>query len=965
MAKALKRRSPLAITFVIAVLLLLGFGLFAAIWGERLWFKAIDYQTVFRTQFWVTIGLFLFSAVLVAALIAINMVIAYRLRNKQRATTKSELLEKYYQILDKRFWLMVLVPSVILGIFSGLASLGQVLPVLAWLNAEPFGVTDSRFGLDISFYVFGYPVFRFFVELVLQGLLFGTLGALATHFISGKLFSKTRQAAHAQILVNFGILSWIFALHLAIAKYGLMFAKGTLFTGLHYTNDHANVHAYQTMTVVAVIVGVIFILAGIFNRAQIAVASLALMVVTGVILGLIAPAVIQAFDVRPEEPDKERPYIEAHIKATRQAYGVDAVEIKDYAAVTQVRPGQLKQDAAALPGIRLMDPSVVGPAFEQFQQVRGYYSFPANLDIDRYEINGTKTDSVVAAREIDIDGVADKNWNNIHTVYTHGFGLVAAYGNKRQPGGEPEWIEKNIPPVGALNEHEPRIYYGERSNNFAVVGREEGMPAVELDTPGSSQEGGEKTNVYQGKGGVPIGNLFNRLVYSVKLSDLNLLLSDRVTSVSKLLLYRTPKERVEKVAPWLKTDSDPYPIVADGRVKWVVDGYTTSDSYPNSQRTSLRNATTDTRTKAVGAQDDLSINYIRNSVKAIVDAYDGSVELYAWDESDPILKTYAKVFPNTVKPKSEIPKEVLSHLRYPTDLFKVQREILARYHMTNPNQFYSQSDLWQVPPDPAGGDKAASEPPYYLSIKWPGDEHPVFSLTTVYTPNLRQNLASYMAVNADATSKDYGKIRILRMSDNQQIDGPGQTFNAINTNQLVAEKLRPFLNQGSAAAEYGNLLTLPMGNGLLYVEPIYTKRQGASGSYPILKFVTVRFGEHIGIGETLQEALDMCFAGDAGSDTGEEIGAPDPDNKVVEGQKPGTATSEPAASVAESPSVASASTASSGFDQAKVLAAIEKAKSAFAAADAALKNGDLGTYQKKNAEAEAALAEAYAAAGKK
>ena len=378
---------------------------------------------------------------------------------------------------------------------------------------------------------------------------------------------------------------------------------------------------------------------------------------------------------------------------------------------------------------------------------------------------------------------------------------------------------------------------------------------------------------------------------------------------------------------------------------WIVDAYTTSNSYPNSQLVNLRASSTDAQTRAIGAQVDENVNYIRNSVKAVVDAYDGSVSLYAWDETDPILRAYMGAFPGTVQPKSTITPDLLSHLRYPEDLFKVQREILGRYHMTNPSTWYAQSDLWQVPSDPIKVGDTAKEPPYYLSIKWPGDAQPVFSQTAVFVPRGRSNLASYLAVVAEATSPDYGKLRVLRMSDSHQIDGPGQTFNAINNDQKVAEMLRPFLNQGSSDATYGNLLTLPMGNGLLYVAPVYTMRQGTTGSYPALRFVVVRFGEHVGIGVTLQEALDSVFAGDAGANTGEGT----------------TPTTGPTPTPSGSPSPTPTSTATASP---QVQALLEQAQRAFVAADAALKRGDLAEYQAKNDEAREALAAALKAMGR-
>jgi uncharacterized membrane protein (UPF0182 family) len=651
---------------------------------------------------------------------------------------------------------------------------------------------------------------------------------------------------------------------------------------------------------------------------------------------------VQYFSVRPNEQEREREYIARNIEATRAAYGVDQVEITNYSAETTASPGQLRTDAEALPGIRLIDPNVVPQAYEQLQQVRGFYSFPKILDVDRYTIDGKETDAVVAVREMDLSGLEGANWNNLKTVYTHGYGLVAAYGNRYQSGGEPEWIVKDIPPTGPIAEHEPRIYFGElqgqRADQYSIVGAPAGSAPIELDTPGGGEGGNPKTFTYTGKGGVEIGSLWRRVLYAAKFADVNILLSDRVNPESKIIYDRTPRQRVQRVAPWLKVDGDVYPAVVEGRIVWIVDGYTTSNYYPNSERVNLNQVTSDAQTSAGGtvvAQPQDNINYMRNSVKAVVDAYDGTVKLYGWDEGDPVLKTWIKAFPNIVLPRSEIPQDLLDHLRYPQDYFKVQRQILASYHVTDPGTWYFKSNLWEVPNDPtAGPSSSTKESPFYLSVKWPGDENPAFSLTTAYVPNGRSNLAAYMGVNADASSPDYGRMRVLTMSDTTQIDGPGQAFAAMNADEKVADRLRPFLNQGAANVISGNLLTLPLGGGLLYVTPVYTQRQGGSGAYPALRFVVVRFGQSVGIGPTLQAALDEVFQGDSGAETEED--------------EPET-TEPPSNSEPDNPAATKA---------------LNEAETAFEAADKALTSGDLATYQTKIKEAQAAVQRALRALGR-
>nr|MBA3529856.1 UPF0182 family protein [Propionibacteriaceae bacterium] len=833
----------------------------------------------------------------------------------------------------------------VLGLFAGGAAAGQVSTYLAWRNATPFGVLDPKFNLDVGFFVFDYPWWRFVLSFLFSALLFSAAAAAIVHYVMGGLrFSPPGRggspAAQAQLSVLVGLAVLVKGVSYWFDKYGLEIQTTPIFTGLNYTADHATVNAKTILAVIAGICSLLFFANAILRRWVVPTIGLTLMLLSAIVLGVVYPGAVQYFSVRPDEPDKERPYIQRNITATRAAYGVDKVEITDYSAKTTATAGQLKSDAEALPGIRLIDPAVVGPAYEQLQQVRGYYSFPDILDVDRYTIDGADTDAVVAVREMDLRGVEGQNWNNLKTVYTHGYGLVAAYGNRRQSGGEPEWIAKDIPPTGKISEHEPRIYFGELQRDYSIVGAPANAAPIELDTPGGGEGGNPKTYTYKGEGGVAIGSLWRRVLYAAKFADVNILLSGRVNDASKIIYDRTPRERVMKAAPWLKADADAYPAVVDGRIVWILDGYTTSNSYPNSNRVSLNRVTSDSQTNqgTVVAQPDTDINYMRNSVKAVVDAYDGSVTLYAWDDTDPVLKTWVKAFPGVVTPKDQISADLLDHLRYPEDLFKVQREILTRYHMTDPGNWYQRSDLWQIPNDPViGANSAAKETPYFLSVKWPGDEKATFSLTNAYVPNGRSNLSAYMAVNADASSPDYGQLRILRMSDTTQIDGPGQTANAMVTNETVADRLRPFLNQGSASAQFGNLLTLPVGGGLLYVQPVYTQRQGSSGAYPALRFVMVRFGQQVGIGDTLDQALDQVFKGDSGANTGEQpTTTKPPTTKPPTGGQP----NNPAATTA-----------------------LNQASAAFAAANKALTAGDLATYQAKIKEAQAAVQRALTALG--
>ncbi|MGB3954873.1 MAG: UPF0182 family protein [Brooklawnia sp.] len=954
------RRGALAPTIAILAVLVLGFMLFSRLWTDFLWYRSVEATQVFRVWLISTVGLFLLFGALMGVAVWINMAIAYRLRPRQsgpKPATSSSTLSRYRQVMDGRTILFIAVPAVVLGILAGISSVANVNLFLAWWNRAPFGTTDPYFGLDNAFFVFELPWWRFVVSHLTWTLIISLLAAAAVHFINGSMRTNPLRvsapmegqapeisvsnpftlSAQAHMSVLMGLILLAIAVDQWLGRYVFAISDNDdLMTGIGYTDDNARITAKLIMAIICVVCALIFFVNARLRRWILPGAAVALAVASSLILQGLYPGLVQRFDVRPNEPDRERPYIVNQIAATREAYGLTDVEITDYAAETEVSAGQLIADAEALPGIRLMDPQVISPTFEQLQQVRGYYSFPDVLDVDRYTIDEQETDAIVAVREINVSGLPPENqtWNNVHTVYTHGYAMVGAYGNRRQPSGEPSWIVSDIPPVGALDQTEPRVYFGENTIDYSVVGGREGEGPIELDTPGGGESGGETYTTYSGTGGVPVGNFLVRSLFAARMGDINLLLSNRVHSNSVMLFDRTPAERVAKVAPWLNIDKDPYPAVVDGRVVWILDGYSTSNSYPNSQRVDLANATSDSNISwtPIGAERR-DINYMRNSVKAVVDAYNGSVSLYAWDTEDPVLQTWDKVYPGMLKSADEITPDLMAHLRYPQDFFKVQRQILSRYHMTNPDAWYQQSDLWRIPDDPRSTD--TKEPAYFLSIKWPGDPAPVFSQTTVFVPNERENLGAYMAVVADAASQDYGRIRVLRLSDTRQIPGPNQTFNAIQTDQRVQQALLPFTSQGAAEPVYGNLLTLPLGGGLIYVNPIYTQGK-AESSYPLLRFVVVRFGDHIGIGETLQQALDMVFEGDAGVTTDEE---------PLQPQAPGEGPAAPTTGVAA------------------VQAALDAAANAYTAADQALRDGDLGEYQRQVDIARQRLSDAQNAMG--
>jgi len=924
---------PTIITLV--ALLFLG-AIFTGVWTDRLWFRSVDYGSVFSTMLSTRVLMFAGFGLLFAGVVLLNIYIAYRCRPTSTGPMRpNDPVLRYREAIHPLRTIGMVALGVLLLIFAGSSAAGQWRTFLMWRNATDFDKVDPTFGLDISFFVFDYPWLRFltaygFALLIVSGLavafVYYVYGGIA---ISGKN-RKISRATQTHLSIIIGLIMLLKAFAYWLDRFGFSVDSNNLLTGITYTDANARIPSKNILMAVSLLCALLFFANAVWQNWLLPGISLALLVLTSVLIGGIWPAIMQSFQVKPSEPDKEAPYIERNIEATRDAYGIADVQKQDYNAQTSLTPQQLTESAESRVSTRLLDPTLVSPAFEQLQQVRGYYSVPPTLDVDRYTIDGSENpqDIVIAARELNLDGLPDnqRNWANDHTVYTHGYGVIAARGNQRGAQGQPVWVERDIPPVGELNvDKQPRIYFGENSPAYSIVGRPEGDEPIEVDIPrGNGDREGETDNAtqntYDGKGGVSIGSAFRKMLYAVKFSEPNIVLSNRVNENSKILYDRHPRDRVAKVAPWLTIDGDPYPAVVDGKVVWIIDGYTTSSNYPYSEKVSLDEATSDTLT-GTGAQAVLPsdrVNYMRNAVKAVVDAYDGSVDLYQWDTEDPVLKTWMKVFPGTVKPKAEISEDLLQHLRYPVDLFKVQRNILGSYHVTNPQTFYEGGERWKIPEDPTA--KGSLQPPYYLSIQRPGEEEPRFSLTSVYLPNNRQNLASFVSVNSEASDPDgYGKIQILQLGSASQVDGPNQIANNFEADSRVSSALLPF-KQAGTKVQFGNLLTLPVGEGLLYVQPVYIRRNATEGSYPVLQFVIASFGESIGFGQDLDEALRVAL-GIEGAPT------PAPDEEKPDEGDGGQTPAPPTPQTVEQ--------------------LLEQADAAYDAAQKALEAGNLGEYQRQ------------------
>jgi uncharacterized membrane protein (UPF0182 family) len=966
----LSRRAKLVIGAIVVLLVLFtAIGTLTNIYVDYLWFGSVHYTQVFWTQVQTRILLFAVAGVGIGGLVSLSVYLAYRFRPTFRPMSlEQQNLERYRQSIEPRRVLILSIVGVILGLFAGFTAQGSWQTWLEFTNGTSFGQKDPQFGLDLSFFVFDYPFLRLLLGFAFWTVILALVGSLITHYVFGGLRLQTpgqklTNAARVQISVLLGLFVVLKALAYWLDRYGTVYSdRGDVFTGASYTDVNALLVPKTILIVVAAVCAVAFFANIFFRNFLLPAAALVLLLISSLVIGVAYPAIVQQFVVKPSANQKEAPYIQRAISSTLNAYdltGKNKVTYEDYATgqtgqTVDTGPAleALRNDTETIPNARLLDPNVLSQTFDVQQQIRNVYSFPKKLDIDRYTIDGKEQDYVVAARELDSQGLSGNqaSWINAHTVFTHGNGFVAAPANQvvsQQAGGEPNFTTGNLPTTGNIKVTADggRIYYGELITDYSVVGAPKGASPKEYDEPPSqSNDNQQVNNSYQGKGGVAIGSFFRQLAFAIYYRERNFLLSGAVNADSKVLYVRDPRQMLEKVAPFLQVDGDPYPAVVNGRITWILDGYTTSDAYPYSERMQLGEAAQDSLTGAgTSALPDEQFNYVRNSVKATVDAYDGTVTLYAWDGTDPVLKTYEKAFPGLIKPKSQMSQDLVSHVRYPEDLFKLQRDILTRYHVSDPAVFYAQSDRWQVPTDPTQ-DTSQAQPPYYILAGRPGDSTASFQLTSALNAYNRDNLTAFISASSDP--KTYGQMQVLQLPGNTPFRGPQQVQNSFRTDPRVSADLNLFDGAGSKPV-FGNLLTLPIGNnGLMYVEPLYIQGTGSS-AFPLLQKVLVDYGDRIGYAGTLADALDQVFGAGAGQ------------TAIDNGQSSGTGGSQ--SSPTTSPTTTPAPTTSPPSNNAPTNPAVDKAvqdiNTALDELSTAQRNGDFAAIGKAESDLQKAVEE--------
>ncbi len=861
---------------------IIGFSIARAIatfFTNYLWFDSVDLNSV-----WIKI--LLTKSILVAATSLLAFAFIFiNLRLAVRATPVMDIFEsfesqdpltRFREFFNERFLKYRLWGAIGLSLFLGAGASQLWEQVLLFINQKSFGVADPVFQYDVSSYVFGLPLYRLFVSWGFQLVIFTSFIIILFFIATGAL--QLRQGrlpevssgakAHLSVLLAFVALLKAFAYRLDAMEL-LYSPRGKVF-GASYTDVVAHLPALNLLILISLF-GAVLLLVNIKRRGWLLPATaISLWLAVSIIVGGVVPAAIQRFRVVPDELNKELPYVENHINYTRLAYGLDSIEEKSFEASPNLTDNDISDNAQTVDNIRLWDPTVLAETYSQLQEIRAYYALD-EVDVDRYRINGELTQVMVSARELDQTNLPAVGWVNERLQYTHGYGVVFSPANNVASQGQPDFYVKGVPATTTVSELEveqPRIYFGESAESveYVVVNSLQDEVDYPLSTEGQSVA---YTN-YSGDGGVGIGSFFRRLGFALRYSELNLLISNQLSDDSKLIMERNVVSRVKKAAPFLYTDNDPYLALIDGNLFWIIDMYTVSDKYPYAQPA-------DTRRINENSGLPMNFNYLRNSVKAVVNAYDGTMNFYVVDENDPLILSYKDIFPNLFTSKSSMSSDLLDHIRYPEDLFTIQSDMYRDYHMTDPRVFYADEDPWVIPSDSSTTPRVATlrgefteigfKPmlPYYLLMSLPGESDLSYLIFQPFNPENRPNMQSFLV--ADADPENYGQLIDFRLPKGEFVDGPSQVATRINQDPDISQIFTLLDQQGSSVIK-GNLFVVPINQSILYYQPIYL--QGEQNPLPEFKFVVVVFQDRIIMEESLSEALASVFGGDFATENVED-----------------------------------------------------------------------------------------------
>lgn len=889
------------------------------VYVDWLWFGELGFRRVWATVLLTRLALFVIITLGVGGSIGVAMWIAYRSRPALLPAKTEDPATQVRLVMAARPRLFGWGIAIAVGLLCGMIAQNSWQTVQLFVHRAAFGVTDPEFGYDIGFFVFAVPFYRMVLGWLFVAVFFAFIANAVTHYVFGGLQVTSRKgmftrAASVQLALIAGVFIALKAVAYWLDRYELLSGnrKEPTFTGAGYTDIHATMPAKLVLLAIAVLCAAAFFAVLVLRDMRIPAMATALLVLSSILVGGAWPLLMEQFSVRPNAADVERDYIERNIAATRHAYRLDGdrVQYVDYPGIGTKNPRDVPADRTTIANVRLLDPNVLSRTFTQQQQLKNFYSFADQLDLDRYRIDGQLLDYVVGVRELSPYSLTgnQQDWINRHTVYTHGNGFVAAPANRVNAAvrdatntsdsnsGYPIYTISDIASQAAGRQiipvEQPRIYFGEviarGDPDYAIVGGPPDAPPREYDTDSSHY-------TYTGAGGVSIGNWFNRFAFAARFAQHRIVFSRAIGSESKVIFHRDPKQRVQRVAPWLTVDTNSYPAVVDGRIVWIVDAYTTLDTYPYAQRAVLSQVGGDVSPLRRANE----VSYARNSVKATVDAYDGTVTLYQVDPDDPVLQAWMRVFPGAVISDDRVSDELRSHFRYPEDIFNLQREILAKYHVDDPREFFTTNAFWSVPSDPTN-DANPTQPPFYVLVGDAQTAQPSFRLASAMVGYNREFLAAH--ISADSDPDNYGRITVLQLPTDTLTQGPQQIQNSMISDTRVASE-RTLLER-SNRIQYGNLLTLPIADGgILYVEPLYTERiptTSNSSTFPQLSRVLVSLreprtggGVRVGYAPTLAEALDQVF----GPGTGGVATAPGGDAATPQQQgsgRPGQLPSVPA-----------------------------------------------------------------------
>lgn len=902
---------------------------------DVLWFGEVGFSDTFWSLLSARGVLALAAAGVFFALLVVNLLVARRLSPSVRATFPAfDPIERYRAVFEPYATRILIIGAAVIALSVGIGASTEWRAFLLWRHSGgvTFGATDPLFGRDAAYYVFSLPWLRFVQSWLFSSLVGVTILTAVAHLLFGGirpqapiLGEKLTPQVKAHLSVLLGLVVLIKAWGYVLGQHALVNSPRGVVSGASYTDVNAQLPALQLLAVVAVVCAVLFLVNIRLRGWALPVFAVGLLALVSVVAGAAYPAFVQRFRVAPQELQRESVYIEDNIAATREAFGLDAITSVDRTVDDAGVPADvIEREGATLASVRVWRPEVLLRGIQSLQRVRPYYEF-SDVDVDRYEIDGQRQVVLLSVREMAQSGIpgGGGTWQNRHLVFTHGYGAVAARVNASTGEGAPAFTLLDIPARGepALTPEGQRVYYGELSDvPFVVVG----TGTEELDYQGTAEdEQAQATTVYDGDGGISVGSLARRVLFAWRFRDINLLISDLIRPESRIMIYRDIDERVPRAAPFLTYDSDPYAAVVDGRLVWIWDAYTTTDAYPYSQPVALEEVTSGS---VSGPSPAGTVNYIRNSVKVVVDAYDGSITYYVVDDTDPIIRVWRAAFPDLFTDGDEAPASLREHFRYPENLFQVQAAQYARYHVTDPSIFYGNQDSWQVAADPTIAEfqgTAFAMRPYYMLLRLPGEAEEGFVLMLPMTPQGRQNMVAWMVARSDV-GDGYGEILSYEFPAGATVDGPTQVFARINQDQQFASE-RTLLGQSGSTVEFGDFLVIPLGGSLLYVQPVYVS--SASNAIPELKRVVVVNGGRIGIGSTFPQALAETLDGVVVPPDGGDGEAPTPPSGDVDEQ---------------------------------IRALLEQAAERFAAADAALRAGDLARYEAEIAAARALIEQALA-----